>query len=179
LWGQVELPCTAEEYFSLCLADNSKFIDDYCAERKDTNLHVEKWCEADKNHRMVRMVTYKSLCTSPMCPPDTAVTVWQQVTFSDDKEVLDLEIVSQAHDVPFGSCFEVHASWLFETSSATSSTLVVKCGVHFKKWCFMQSKIRAGTRNEYTADVEMTVKLAQQFLKNSRVNLQRGGDEKS
>jgi hypothetical protein len=32
---------------------------------------------------------------------------------------------------------------------------------------------------QYTADVEMTVKLAQQFLRNSRVNLQRGGDEKS
>jgi hypothetical protein len=43
----------------------------------------------------------------------------------------------------------------------------------------MQSKIRAGTRNEYTADVEMTVKLAQQFLRNARVNLQGGGDEKS
>ncbi|KAH9549684.1 hypothetical protein CY35_10G032200 [Sphagnum magellanicum] len=108
---------------------------------------VEKWCEADKNHRMARMVTYKSLCTSPMCPPDTAVTVWQQAAFSDDKEALVLEIVSQVHDVPFGSCFEVHARWLFETSSAASSTLVVKC-VHFKKWCFMQSKIRAGTRNE-------------------------------
>ncbi|KAH9549687.1 hypothetical protein CY35_10G032200 [Sphagnum magellanicum] len=140
---------------------------------------VEKWCEADKNHRMARMVTYKSLCTSPMCPPDTAVTVWQQAAFSDDKEALVLEIVSQVHDVPFGSCFEVHARWLFETSSAASSTLVVKCGVHFKKWCFMQSKIRAGTRNEYAADVEMTVKLAQRFLRNSRVNLQRGGDEKS
>ncbi|KAH8949511.1 hypothetical protein BDL97_10G035500 [Sphagnum fallax] len=140
---------------------------------------VEKWCEADKNHRMARMVTYKSLCTSPMCPPDTAVTVWQQAAFSDDKEALVLEIVSQVHDVPFSSCFEVHARWLFETSSAASSTLVVKCGVHFKKWCVMQSKIRAGTRNEYTADVEMTVKLAQQFLRNSRENLQRGGDEKS
>ncbi|KAH9549689.1 hypothetical protein CY35_10G032200 [Sphagnum magellanicum] len=176
---KVELPCTAEEYFTLCLADNSKFTEDYCAERKDTDLHVEKWCEADKNHRMARMVTYKSLCTSPMCPPDTAVTVWQQAAFSDDKEALVLEIVSQVHDVPFGSCFEVHARWLFETSSAASSTLVVKCGVHFKKWCFMQSKIRAGTRNEYAADVEMTVKLAQRFLRNSRVNLQRGGDEKS
>jgi hypothetical protein len=84
----VELPCTAEEYFTLCLADNSKFAEDYCAERKDTDLHVEKWCEADKNHRMARMVTYKSLCTSPMCPPDTAVTVWQQAAFSDDKEAL-------------------------------------------------------------------------------------------
>jgi hypothetical protein len=103
----VELPCTAEEYFTLCLADNSKFAEDYCAERKDTDLHVEKWCEADKNHRMVRMVTYKSLCTSPMCPPDTAVTVWQQAAFSDDKKALVLEFVSQAHDVPFGSCFEV------------------------------------------------------------------------
>jgi hypothetical protein len=38
----VELPCTAEEYFTLCLADNSKFTEDYCAERKDTDLHVMK-----------------------------------------------------------------------------------------------------------------------------------------
>jgi hypothetical protein len=32
---------------------------------------------------------------------------------------------------------------------------------------------------QYIGDVEMIVKLAQQFLRNSRVNLQRGGDEKS
>jgi hypothetical protein len=68
---------------------------------------------------------------------------------------------------------QVHARWLLETSSATSCTLVVKVGVHFKRWCVMQSKIRAGTLNEYTADVEMAVKLAQRLLTNSRVNLQR------
>jgi hypothetical protein len=87
-----------------------------------------------------------------------------------------LEIVNQAHDVPFGSSFEVHARWLLETSSATSCTLVVKVGVHFKRWCVMQSKIRAGTLNEYTADVEMAVKLAKRLLTNSRVNLQKGDE---
>ncbi|CAK9874458.1 unnamed protein product [Sphagnum jensenii] len=171
---KVELACTAQEYFTLCLADDSKFIEDYCAERKDTDLQVEQWRHvAGKKGGMARMVTYRSLCHSPMCPPDTAVTVWQHVTFSDDKKVLLLEIVNQAHDVPFGSCFEVHARWLLETSSATSCTLVVKVGVHFKRWCVMQSKIRAGTLNEYTADVEMAVKLALRLLTNSRANLQR------
>jgi hypothetical protein len=85
----VELACTAQEYFTLCLADDSKFIEDYCAERKDTDLQVEQWRHvADKKGGMARMVTYRSLCHSPMCPPDTAVTVWQNVTFSDDKKVL-------------------------------------------------------------------------------------------
>jgi hypothetical protein len=50
---------------------------------------VEQWRHlADKKGGMARMVTYRSLCHSPMCPPDTAVTVWQHVTFSDDKKVL-------------------------------------------------------------------------------------------
>jgi hypothetical protein len=49
-------------------------------------------------------------------------------------------------------------------------------GVHFKRWCVMQSKIRAGTLNEYTADVEMAVKLAKRLLTNSRVNLQKGDE---
>jgi hypothetical protein len=40
----------------------------------------------------------------------------------------------------------------------------------------MQSKIRAGTLNEYTADVEMAVKLAQRLLTNSRVDIQRGDE---
>ncbi len=148
----MELACTAQEYFTLCLADDSKFIEDYCAERKDTDLQVtghsskncmysnsallwklwraavldasmsillmtffnharlsslmhtegesfgrvckivwqvEQWRHvADKKGGMARMVTYRSLCHSPMCPPDTAVTVWQHVTFSDDKKVL-------------------------------------------------------------------------------------------
>jgi hypothetical protein len=38
--GQVELPCTAEEYFSLCLGDDSKLMQSYCDHQKSTKLQA-------------------------------------------------------------------------------------------------------------------------------------------
>ncbi len=38
----MELPCTTEEYFTLYLADNSKFTKDYYAKQKDIDLHIMK-----------------------------------------------------------------------------------------------------------------------------------------
>lgn len=40
VWGQVELPCTAEEYFETCLRDTSKFMQSYCSKRRDSDLQV-------------------------------------------------------------------------------------------------------------------------------------------
>ena len=37
---QVELPCTAEEYFAVCLKDESQFMQMYCDNRKDSELQV-------------------------------------------------------------------------------------------------------------------------------------------
>jgi len=42
-----------------------------------------------------------------LCPPDTAVTEWQHASFSKDKRNWIYETKHQAHDVPFGSYFEV------------------------------------------------------------------------
>ncbi|KAH9316472.1 hypothetical protein KI387_025099, partial [Taxus chinensis] len=58
------------------------------------------------------------------------------------------ETVQQAHDVPFGSYFEVHARWKVETISNSSCKIDIAVGAHFKKWCVMQSKIKAGAVNE-------------------------------
>lgn len=37
---QVDLPCTAEEYFAVCLTDDSQFMQKYCDFRKDSELKV-------------------------------------------------------------------------------------------------------------------------------------------
>lgn len=37
---QVELPCAAEEYFAVCLNDESQFMQMYCDSRKDSELKV-------------------------------------------------------------------------------------------------------------------------------------------
>ena len=39
-------PCTAEKYFNLLLSDDSNFIKEYRAARKDTNLTVSAKTEA-------------------------------------------------------------------------------------------------------------------------------------
>ncbi|KAG6507196.1 hypothetical protein ZIOFF_032537 [Zingiber officinale] len=106
---QETFPCTAEKFFSLLLSDDSKFIAEYRSARRDTNLNVSfgQWHVADEYNGQVREITFRSLCHSPMCPPDTAMTEWQHAVLSSDKRILVFETVQQAHDVPFGSCFEV------------------------------------------------------------------------
>lgn len=49
---------------------------------------IEKWEDTEQYGGLVRKMTYRSICRSPMCPPDTAVTVWQHAVFSSDKKVL-------------------------------------------------------------------------------------------
>jgi hypothetical protein len=115
----VELPCTAEEYFSICLGDDSKLMQSYCDHQKSTKLQMEQWKDSEQYGGQTREVTYRSICKSPMCPPDTAVTVWQHAAFSSDKQTLIFEAVSQIHDVPFGSYFEVHLLALAPTCIIT------------------------------------------------------------
>ncbi|KAK1577677.1 hypothetical protein Q3G72_023753 [Acer saccharum] len=159
------VPCTAEQFFSLLLNDNSSFINEYRSERKDTNLNVGQWHPADQYDGQVREITFRSVCNNPMCPPDTAMTEWQHVVLSPDKEKLVFETVQQAHDVPFGSYFEVHCRWCLETNAENSSTIDIKVGAHFKKWCIMQSKIKAGAINEYKKEVDLMLEVARSHIK--------------
>ncbi|KAA8532140.1 hypothetical protein F0562_006718 [Nyssa sinensis] len=158
-------PSTAEQFFELLLNDDSNFTSEYRSVRKDANVIMGQWHAADEYDGQVREITFRSLCNSPMCPPDTAMTEWQHVVLSPDKKVLVFETVQQAHDVPFGSYFEVHCRWSVETNSETSCTLDIKVGVHFKKWCVMQSKIRASATSEYKKEVELMLDLARSYMK--------------
>ncbi|ESW28560.1 hypothetical protein PHAVU_003G296800 [Phaseolus vulgaris] len=160
-------PCTAEQFFNLLLNDGSNFTSKYRSVRKDTNLAMGQWHVADEYDGQVREITFRSLCNSPMCPPDTAMTEWQHHVLSPDKKNLVFETVQQAHDVPFGSYFEVHCKWSLETINESSCTLDIKVGAHFKKWCVMQSKIKSGAVNEYKKEVEVMLDVARSFIKSN------------
>ncbi|XP_024024614.1 BAG-associated GRAM protein 1 isoform X2 [Morus notabilis] len=160
-------PCTAENFFNLLLSDNSTFTNEYRSARKDTNLTMGQWHPADEYDGQVREIKFRSLCTSPMCPPDTAMTEYQHAVLSSDKKKLVFETVQQAHDVPFGSYFEIHCRWNLETNAENSCTLDIKVGAHFKKWCVMQSKIKAGAVNEYKKEVELMLATARTYIKSN------------
>ncbi|POO02029.1 C2- GRAM domain containing protein [Trema orientale] len=163
-------PCTAERFFNLLLNDDSNFTNEYRSARKDTNLTVGQWHPADEYDGQVREIKFRSLCTSPMCPPDTAMTEYQHFVLSTDKKKLVFETVQQAHDVPFGSCFEIHCRWCLETNAENSCTMEIKVGAHFKKWCVMQSKIRAGAINEYKKEMELMLKMARSYIESNSGN---------
>ncbi|KAK9138701.1 hypothetical protein Sjap_009295 [Stephania japonica] len=163
-----DFPCTAEQFFDIFYSDDSKFLEEYRSGRKDTNLvHLDilgPWHTADDYDGQVREITFRSVCNSPMCPPDTAMTEWQHFVFSDDKKKLVFETVQQAHDVPFGSYFEIHCRWVLETNSESSCTIDIKVGAHFKKWCIMQSKIKTGAVDEYKKEVQLMLEFAQSYM---------------
>ncbi|XP_052293178.1 BAG-associated GRAM protein 1 isoform X9 [Citrus sinensis] len=156
-------PCTAEQFFTLLFSDDSTFTNEYRAARKDTNLVMGQWHAADEYDGQVREITFRSLCNSPMCPPDTAMTEYQHAVLSPDKKIFVFETVQQAHDVPFGSYFEIHCRWHLETISENSSTIDIKVGAHFKKWCVMQSKIKTGAVN--VKEVEVMLEIARSYIK--------------
>ncbi|KAH0865370.1 hypothetical protein HID58_082581 [Brassica napus] len=137
--------------------------------------NIEPWHTAEEYDGQVREIKFRSICNSPMCPPDTAVTEWQHVVLSPDKKMLVFETVQQPHDVPFGSYFEVHCRWRLEVKEETSSVLDVRVGVHFKKWCLMQSKIKSGAIDEYKKEVEVMLEVALSHLK-SHSSSSSGGD---
>lgn len=51
-------------------------------------LQLSKWDVSDEYGGNVREVTFRSLCHSPLCPLDTAVTELQHASFSNDKRNL-------------------------------------------------------------------------------------------
>lgn len=174
-------PCTAEQFFNTLLNNDSNFTNMFRLERKDTNLTMGQWHTADEYDGQVREITFRSLCNSPMCPPDTAVTEWQHAVLSPDKNVLVFETVQQPHDVPFASYFEVHCKWSVETNSEFSSNIDIKAGAHFKKWCVMQSKIKTGAINEYKKEVEMMLRVGRSYIqsKTSSEELEKAPSDSS
>ncbi|KAL2651574.1 hypothetical protein R1flu_019702 [Riccia fluitans] len=159
-----ELPASVEKVFRVCFADDSKFTEAFRALRKDTELQIESWHRTGQYIGENRKITFRAVCNNPMCPPDSAMTEYQHASFSEDKSILFLETVQQCHDIPFGSYFEVHARWTFERSSDSSCTLVLKVGAHFKKWCFMQGKIKAGTITEVKGGSKLIIDVMMKFL---------------
>ncbi|XP_015168012.1 uncharacterized protein [Solanum tuberosum] len=157
-------PCTPQQFFDILLSDGSNFTTEYRIARKDSNLNIGPWHSADEYDGQVREITFRTICNSPMCPPDSAMTEYQHAILSPDKKMLVFETVQQAHDVPFGSCFEVHCRWLLEASSDSSCSLDIKVGAHFKKWCIMQSKIKAGAVDEYKKEVATMTGMARSFV---------------
>ncbi|XP_020232789.1 BAG-associated GRAM protein 1 isoform X3 [Cajanus cajan] len=144
-------------------------------EMLEAEKKMGQWHTADEYDGQVREITFRSLCNSPMCPPDTAMTEWQHHVLSPDKKNLVFETVQQAHDVPFGSYFEVHCKWSLETINESSCTLDIKVGAHFKKWCVMQSKIKSGAVNEYKKEVDVMLDVARSYIKSS--NTSKSNDE--
>ncbi|ESR56025.1 hypothetical protein CICLE_v100194231mg, partial [Citrus x clementina] len=161
-------PCTAEQFFTLLFSDDSKFTNEYRAARKDSNLVMGQWHAADEYDGQVREVAFRSLCKSPIYPRDTAMTESQHAVLSPDKKIFVFETVQQAHDVPFGSYFEIHGRWHLETIAENSSTIdikVVSAGAHFKKWCVIQFKIKTGAVNKYKKEVELMLETARSYIK--------------
>ncbi|CAN4115480.1 unnamed protein product [Withania somnifera] len=162
-------PCTPQQFFDLLLADGSNFTSDYRTSRKDSNLNIGQWHSADEYDGQVREITFRTICNSPMCPPDSAMTEYQHAVLSLDKKMLVFETAQQAHDVPFGSYFEVHCRWSLKASSESSCVLDIKVGAHFKKWCIMQSKIKAGAVDEYKKEVSTMIGMARSCVE-SRIS---------
>ncbi|KAJ4956034.1 hypothetical protein NE237_012817 [Protea cynaroides] len=170
-------PCSAEQFFNVFMSDDSNFLHEYRSARKDTNLNLGQWHNADEYDGQVREITFRSVCNSPMCPPDTAMTEWQHAVFAADKMTLVFETVQQAHDVPFGSYFEIHCRWSLETTSESSCTIDIKVGVHFKKWCVMQSKIKTGAINEYKKEMNLMLDVARTYLNSKTSGGETSGGE--
>ncbi|KAE8712342.1 hypothetical protein F3Y22_tig00110258pilonHSYRG00196 [Hibiscus syriacus] len=144
-------PCTAEQFFNILLSDGSSFTNEYRSVRKDTNLSMGQWHAADEYDGLVREITFRTICNSPMCPPDTAMSEYQHSVLSPDKKKL------------------VHCRWCMENNGENSSVLDIKVGAHFKKWCVMQSKIKSGAINEYKKEVEVMLDVARSYIKSNTV----------
>nr|CAD1836976.1 unnamed protein product [Ananas comosus var. bracteatus] len=134
----------------------------------EAEKQISKWHDSDKYDGQVREVTFRSLCHSPLCPPDTAVIELQHIVLSNDKKSLVYETLQQAHDVPFGSYFEIHSRWSIRTSSTTYCMLEIKIGVNMKKWCIVQSRIKSGATEEYKREVGQILKAARGYILRSK-----------
>ncbi|KAG2644610.1 BAG-associated GRAM protein 1-like [Panicum virgatum] len=169
-------PCTAEQFFSILLSDDSSYITEYRTDRKDKDINLGQWHIADEYDGQVRELNCKSICHSPMCPPYSAMTEWQHMVLSADKMDLVFETVQQVHDVPFGSFFEVHCRWSVKTISSDSCSINISVGAHFKKWCIMQSKIKSGAVDELRKEVKEMLEFAQAYMLKVRSPNQENSD---
>ncbi|PAN13375.1 hypothetical protein PAHAL_2G332000 [Panicum hallii] len=169
-------PCTAEQFFSILLSDDSSYITEYRTDRKDKDINLGQWHIADEYDGQVRELNCKSICHSPMCPPYSAMTEWQHMVLSADKMDLVFETVQQVHDVPFGSFFEVHCRWSVKSISSDSCSLNISAGAHFKKWCIMQSKIKSGAVDELKKEVKEMLEFAQAYMLKVRSPNQENSD---
>ncbi|KAJ1290427.1 hypothetical protein BS78_02G242500 [Paspalum vaginatum] len=169
-------PCTADQFFSILLSDDSNYITEYRTDRKDKDINLGQWHVADEYDGQVRELNCKSICRSPMCPPYSAMTEWQHMVLSADKMDLVFETVQQVHDVPFGSFFEVHCRWSVKTISSSSCSINISAGAHFKKWCIMQSKIKSGAVDEMKAEVKVMLDFAQGYMLKVRSPNQENSD---
>ncbi|CAL5082352.1 unnamed protein product [Urochloa decumbens] len=169
-------PCTAEQFFSVLLSDESSYITEYRTDRKDKDINLGQWHVADEYDGQVRELNCKSICHSPMCPPYSAMTEWQHIVLSADKMDLVFETVQQVHDVPFGSFFEVHCRWSMKTISSDSCSINISAGAHFKKWCIMQSKIKSGAVDELRKEVKEMLDFAEAYMLKVRSPNQENSD---
>ncbi|KAM0869248.1 hypothetical protein ACQ4PT_040799 [Festuca glaucescens] len=161
---------TPEKFFTVILGDNAMFFQQYRDARKDTDLKLSKWHVSDVYGGNFREVTFRSLCNSPLCPPDTAVTELQRASFSKDKRNLIYETKQQAHNVPFGSYFEIHCRWSLRTTSSSTCQVDIKIGVNMKKWCILQSKIKSGATDEYRREVCKILEAASDYALKAESN---------
>nr|GFA00340.1 BAG-associated GRAM protein 1-like [Tanacetum cinerariifolium] len=63
----------------------------------------------------------------------------------------------------------VHCRWSVENTTESTCNIDVKIGVHFKKWCPMQSKIKSGAITEYKKEVELMLEVARSCINPSIV----------
>lgn len=102
-----------------------------------------QWHAADEYDGQVREITFRSICTSPMCPPDTAMTEWQHVVLSPDKKKLVRHLILSS----FKFHIQANSNLLFLTIFYVScfshlndqnSSLVVKLLLFFWScWLFI------------------------------------------
>jgi hypothetical protein len=64
-------------------------------------------------------------------------------------------------------------------STLCGISLASSIGVHFKKWCLMQSKIKAGAIDEYKKEVEVMLEVALSYLKSHSSSSSHGDIDKS
>ncbi|KAM3224207.1 hypothetical protein ACQJBY_057550 [Aegilops geniculata] len=157
-------PCTADQFFSSLISDDSTYTTEYRTARQDKDINLGQWHLADEYDGQVRELNCKSMCHSPMCPPYSAITEWQHAVLSANKTDLVFETVQQVHDVPFGSYFEIHCRWSVKTIDSSSCSVDISAGAHFKKWCIMQSKIKSGAVDELKKEVGEMLGFAESYM---------------
>ncbi|KAI3459836.1 hypothetical protein Pfo_016499 [Paulownia fortunei] len=167
-------PCTVEQFFKFILDDGSSFTSEYHTARKDSNLIVGQWRASDEYNGQVREVTYRTLCNFPLCPPDIPVTEWQHAVLSEDKKTLVFETIQQTEGVPFASYFEGHCKWLVETNSDSLCTVDIGFGAYFKKWCLLQSRIKAAATDDNKKGYKIRLDAARSYIKSRTSNSEIG-----